>query len=47
VVRVFARNFCLLYPKDYNDLRDFYQKVAAADQAQLVLTKAPPVDKGN
>ena len=34
-------------PEEYQDLRGFYQKVAAADQAQLVLTKAPPTAKGN
>jgi len=43
VVRVFARGFCMLDPKEYNDLHDFYQKVAAADQQQLVLSKSPAV----
>jgi hypothetical protein len=47
VVRVFARGSCLIDPKEYNDLHDFYLKVAAADQQQLVLTKAPPAPKGN
>jgi hypothetical protein len=47
VARVFARNFTLLDPKEYNDLHDFYQKVATADQVQLVLTKTPPTAKGN
>jgi hypothetical protein len=54
VVRVFARNVALLDPKEYNDLHDFYLKVAAADQAQLVLSKspaapapAPPAPKSN
>ncbi|MGA3160794.1 MAG: DUF3857 domain-containing protein [Terracidiphilus sp.] len=49
-----ATNFTVLDPGEYNDLRGFYQKVAAADQAQLVLTKspvapvpAPPAPKGN
>ncbi len=46
VVRAFARNFCLLYAKDYNNLHDFYQKVATADQQQLVLTRTP-APKGN
>jgi hypothetical protein len=32
--------------KDYGDLHDFYQKVATADQQQLVLTRAQ-VAKGN
>ena len=47
VVRVFARGFCLLDPKGYNDLHDFYLKVAAADQQQIVLTRTPPATKGN
>ncbi|MGD0902144.1 MAG: hypothetical protein ABR924_04290, partial [Terracidiphilus sp.] len=46
VVRSFARNFALLDPKVYNDLHDFYLKVAAADQQQLVLTRAA-AGKGN
>ena len=46
VGRTAAFNFTLLAPKDYNDLHDFYQKVAAADQQQLVLTRAQ-VAKGN
>jgi transglutaminase-like putative cysteine protease len=46
VQRSFARNFLLLDPKEYNDLHDFYLKVAAADQQQLVLTRTP-VAKGN
>jgi hypothetical protein len=41
VRRAFARNFPLLDPKEYNDLHDLYLKVAAADQQQLVLTRAP------
>lgn len=36
--RVLARGFTLLEPKDYNGVRDFYQKVLAADQEKLVLT---------
>ncbi len=35
-----AYNFTLLDPKYYSDLHDFYQKVATADQQQLVLTRA-------
>jgi len=38
--RVLARGFTMLDAKDYSDLRDFYQKVAAADQQQIVLTAA-------
>ena len=45
-VRNIAYNFVILEPKDYTDLHDFYQKVAAADQQQLVLTKSQ-VAKGN
>ena len=47
VRRTFVRNFTMLDLKEYNDLHDFYQKVAAADQAQLVLTKSTPAAKGN
>ncbi|MGA3371615.1 MAG: DUF3857 domain-containing protein [Terracidiphilus sp.] len=46
VSRTLAYNFTLLDPKDYPDLHDFYQKVATADQQQLVLTRAPSA-KGN
>ena len=44
--RTLAHNFSALDPKDYNALRDFYLKVASADEQQLVLTQAP-VAKGN
>ncbi len=40
VARVLARAFDLARPLDYQDLRGFYQKVAAADQGQLVLAVA-------
>jgi hypothetical protein len=33
-------------PEEYQDLRGFYQKVATADQQQLVLTRDPD-GKGN
>jgi hypothetical protein len=46
VKRILAYNFTLLAPEDYPNLHDFYQKVATADQQQLVLTRAPVV-KGN
>ena len=46
VARVLARAFDLARPLDYQDLREFYQKVAAADQGQLVLTVAAS-QKGN
>jgi hypothetical protein len=39
--RSLARAFTLAKPEEYQDLRGFYQKVATADQAQLVLTIAP------
>jgi polyhydroxyalkanoate synthesis regulator phasin len=46
VKRAFARNFTLLAPEDYNNLHDFYLKLAAADQQQIVLLRAAP-PKGN
>jgi hypothetical protein len=46
VVRTVAFNFAVLPSKDYGDLHDFYQKIATADQQQLVLTRAQ-VAKGN
>jgi len=45
IARKLARGFTFASQKDYQDLRGFYQKVAAADQGQLVLTSATP--KGN
>jgi hypothetical protein len=45
VARVLARAFDVARPLDYKDLRGFYQKVAAADQRQLVLT-VPANQKG-
>jgi hypothetical protein len=41
--RILARGFTLLDAKQYGQLRDFYQKVVAADQQQLVVsaTTAP------
>jgi len=46
VTRLLAHNYTLLDPKDYNDLHGFYQKVATADQQQLVLTRTTAA-KGN
>jgi len=40
VARVLARAFDVAKPTDYQDLRGFYQKVAAADQGQFVFTIA-------
>ncbi len=46
VTRTLVYNFVLLAPSDYPSLHDFYQKVATADQQQLVLAKSP-APKGN
>jgi hypothetical protein len=46
ITRSLAYNFVVLGPRDYPDLHAFYRKVAAADQQQLVLTRAPTA-KGN
>ena len=40
IVRSLAYNYTLLESKSYGELHDFFQKVAAADQQQLVLTRA-------
>lgn len=40
VVRTLVYAYTLLEPADYGKLHDFYQKVAAADQQQLVLDRA-------
>jgi hypothetical protein len=47
IARVLMRGFAIAKPEEYQDLRGFYQKIAAADQAQLVLTKTAPAEKGN
>lgn len=44
--REMLRGFTFVKPEDYASLRDFYQKINAADQQQLVLA-APPTAKGN
>jgi hypothetical protein len=46
VVRQLARGFSALKADEYQDLRGFYQKVAANDQQALVLDVAPAA-KGN
>jgi hypothetical protein len=46
VTRTLAYNFTLLKADEYSALHDFYQKVATADEQQLVLDRAP-VAKGN
>lgn len=40
VARSLAYNYTILDPKDYSGLHDFYQKVASADQQQIVLKRA-------
>jgi hypothetical protein len=47
VTRQFARAFTFAKPDEYQSLHDFYRKVAAADQQQLVLARSPAVAKGN
>jgi len=47
IARLLAYNFTILKPDDYQGLHDFYQKVAAADQQQLVLTRTPTATSGN
>jgi hypothetical protein len=46
VLRTLVYNFTLLPPADYSSIHEFYQKVATADQQQLVLTHSS-VAKGN
>jgi hypothetical protein len=45
IKRTFLNNYIYLANKDYTDLHDYYLKVAASDQQQLVLTTAPPPGK--
>jgi hypothetical protein len=40
VVRVLVYNYTVLDPREYGELHDFYGKVAASDQQQVVLTKS-------
>ena len=44
IVRQLSRAFAQVKADEYPNLRAFYQKVAAADQQQLVLTTAPAKD---
>jgi hypothetical protein len=46
IARQLSRAFVLASPDEYPDLHAFFQKVAAADQQQLVLTRAPAA-RGN
>jgi hypothetical protein len=47
IARLLARAFTDAKPEEYQDLRGFYSKVAAADQAEVVLTAAAAPAKGN
>jgi hypothetical protein len=47
IARMLSRAFTYAKPDEYQDLRAFYQKVAASDQSQLVLTAVAPAAKGN
>jgi len=46
VVRQLSRAFTFATAAEYQDLRGFYQKIAAADQQQVVLTRSA-TEKGN
>jgi len=47
ITRTFARAFTFATTDEYQALHDFYQKVAAADQQQVVLTRATTATAGN
>jgi hypothetical protein len=47
IARQLTRAFTILKADQYQALHDFYQKVAAADQQQLVLTRTPTASGGN
>lgn len=48
ITRTLIYNYTLLDPKEYGDLHGFYQKVATADQQQVVLARgAATAAKGN
>jgi hypothetical protein len=47
IARQLTRAFTVLKADQYQGLRDFYQKVAAADQQQLVLTRTATPTAGN
>jgi hypothetical protein len=46
IARLLAYNYTVLDSKEYSELHGFYQKAAAADQQQLVLTRVA-IAKGN
>jgi hypothetical protein len=43
IIRKLVFTYSFLDPKEYGDLHDFYQKVATADQQQLILRRVTPV----
>jgi len=45
MTRTLARAFTLLQPTEYSPMREFYQKVQAADQQQIVLTNSAAAQK--
>ena len=47
IARTLARAFTQAKPEEYQDLRGFYQKVAAGDQQQVVSGRRCPVAKGS
>jgi hypothetical protein len=47
IARTMARAFALSAAEEYADLRGFYQKVAAGDQEQLVLTESAAANASN
>jgi len=40
VTRSLANNYTIVDPKDYEKLHEFYQKLAVADQQQVVLVRS-------
>ncbi len=42
IKRVFVLGNIVFHPEEYASVRDFYQKVSAADQQQLILKRAQP-----
>jgi hypothetical protein len=46
IKHIFARGFVILDPREYPELRDYYAKIAANDQQQLVLS-SPGSGAGN
>jgi len=47
IIRTLARGFTFVTTDEYKPLHDFYQKVAAADQQQVVLTRTTTATAGN